>query len=208
VEEMVSGGDEASDSNNVDEGNTEEAQMLVKMSEIAHIDFSSLIEDDVKQFHFSDLEIAFSFYDMYAKVKGFGARKDSILRNKHGEIVQQTFVCDKEGYRQEKFVNMDNRKRKPKRQTRCWCQAKLRVHIYGDEGRWHVSYFSNHHNHEFIGEKYIGKAAKHRKIEELDIWEMNRMWEVGISTYQIFGSFAQQCGGFRNIGFNKKDMYN
>ncbi|KAF1898588.1 hypothetical protein Lal_00023591 [Lupinus albus] len=50
--------------------------------------------------------------------------------------------------------------------------------------------------------------ASNRRMTETDVAQMNTMREVGIGTGKIFGSFAGQCGGYRYIGFSKKDMYN
>ncbi|KAF1883618.1 hypothetical protein Lal_00012532 [Lupinus albus] len=45
-------------------------------------------------------------------------------------------------------------------------------------------------------------------MKETDVAQMNTMREVGIGTGKKFCSFAGQCGGYRYIGFSKKDMYN
>ncbi|KAF1887005.1 hypothetical protein Lal_00046243 [Lupinus albus] len=50
--------------------------------------------------------------------------------------------------------------------------------------------------------------ASNRSMTEIDIAQMNTMRKVGIGTDKIFGSFAGQSGGYRYIGFSKKDMYN
>ncbi|KAF1861375.1 hypothetical protein Lal_00025662 [Lupinus albus] len=43
-------------------------------------------------------------------------------------------------------------------------------------------------------------------MTEIDVVQMNTMREVGIGTGKIFGSLAGQCGGYRYIGFSKKDI--
>ncbi|KAF1899090.1 hypothetical protein Lal_00019211 [Lupinus albus] len=50
--------------------------------------------------------------------------------------------------------------------------------------------------------------VSNRSMTEIDVTQMNTMREVGIGTCKIFGSFAGQSGGYRYIGFSKKDMYN
>ncbi|KAJ1409585.1 FAR1 DNA-binding domain [Sesbania bispinosa] len=49
---------------------------------------------------------------------------------------------------------------------------------------------------------------KVRKLSEADIMEMNNMRNAGITTPQIYGSFVSQSGGYNNIGFQKRDLYN
>ncbi|KAF1894767.1 hypothetical protein Lal_00021061 [Lupinus albus] len=73
---------------------------------------------------------------------------------------------------------------------------------------WYVSYFVDDHNHELVGEHYGGMIASNRSMTEIDVAQMNTMREVGIGTGKNFGSFAGQSGGYRYIGFSKKDMYN
>jgi len=45
------------------------------------------------------LEMGYFFW--YDRVKGFGPRKKKFLKNKMGEILQQTFVCFREGKRED-----------------------------------------------------------------------------------------------------------
>ncbi|CAL0313842.1 unnamed protein product [Lupinus luteus] len=45
-------------------------------------------------------------------------------------------------------------------------------------------------------------------MSETDVAQMNTMRELGIGTGKIFAPFAGQFGGYRYIGFSKKDMYN
>ncbi|KAJ1430865.1 MULE transposase domain [Sesbania bispinosa] len=45
-------------------------------------------------------------------------------------------------------------------------------------------------------------------MTDADIMLINNMRKVGISTPQIYGSFATQAGGFEHVGFSKRDMYN
>lgn len=51
---------------------------------------------------FATLELAYDFYNQYAKMKGFVVCKGTILRNKKGEELQQTFVCHDQGYREDR----------------------------------------------------------------------------------------------------------
>jgi len=48
----------------------------------------------------------------------------------------------------------------------------------------------------------------HRKMSEHDKYQMNTMRNTGISTTRIYGYFASQAGGYENVGYNKRDMYN
>ena len=50
---------------------------------------------DHKNMYIVCLEMGYFFW--YDRVKGFGPRKKKFLKNKMGEILQQTFVCFREG---------------------------------------------------------------------------------------------------------------
>ncbi|KAF1863307.1 hypothetical protein Lal_00031306 [Lupinus albus] len=139
---------------------------------------------------------------MYGMKKGFDIRKYHTRRNKDGEILWQSFFCDREGFRDKK--NELVRKRAPRKETRCGCLARMKIHIDNEKGDWYVSYFVDEHNHELVGEHYGAMIASNRRMTETDVAQMNTMREVGIGTGKIFGSFAGQCGGYQYIRWTKK----
>ncbi|KAF1860259.1 hypothetical protein Lal_00037597 [Lupinus albus] len=192
----------------VDEIDVSENENINEVEEFdfEEIDFGSLNEDEVKKYRFANNDIAYNFYKMYGMKKGFGIRKYHTRRDKDSEILWQSFFCDREGFRDKK--NELVRKRAPRKETRCGCLARMKIHIDKEKGDWYVSFFVDDHNHELVGEHYGGMIASNRSMTETDIALMNTMREVGIGTGKNFGSFAGQSGGYRYIGFSKKDMYN
>ncbi|KAF1868384.1 hypothetical protein Lal_00008191 [Lupinus albus] len=107
----------------------------------------------------------------------------------------------REGFRDKK--NELVRKRAPRKETRCGCLARMKIHIGKEKGDWYVSFFVDDHNHELVGGHYGGMIASNRNVAL-----MNTMREVGIGTCKNFGSFGGQSGGYMYIGFSNKDMYN
>lgn len=67
------------------------------VEDIWKVNFKELFGEDIKKYHFPDAGVGFLFYNWYAAMNGFGARKSRYLRNKKGEITQQTFLCYREG---------------------------------------------------------------------------------------------------------------
>ncbi|KAJ1414011.1 FAR1 DNA-binding domain [Sesbania bispinosa] len=177
-------------------------------SELQSIEFCTLTPIDVMKYHFANLDLADEFYHEYAKNKGFAIRKSKVGRNKERNLVRKTFLCFKEGFRQKKHLNRVDRKHEAKPLTRCGCNARIRVRLDPGSNRWCVKFFSDEHNHELLSDKYVGMLAGHRKMKESDILQMKNLRDVGISTPYIFGSFVKQSGGFKNVDFNKRDMYN
>ncbi|KAJ1380127.1 Zinc finger, SWIM-type [Sesbania bispinosa] len=148
--------------------------------DLKRIELISLSESDLKKFHFSSLKMGFQFYNDYAQKRGFAARKWNIVKNKMGEITQQTFVCFKEGYRQKKHIKRTNRKRKPRAMT----------------------------SHDMLSQQHVGMLPAHRKMDECDLIQMNNMRDAGIGVTQIYGLAANQSGGYERMAFRKRDMYN
>lgn len=48
-----------------------------------------------------------------------------MVRDRNGEVVQATFVCSCQGFREDRGLTMETRKREPKNETRCGCNAKF-----------------------------------------------------------------------------------
>lgn len=172
------------------------------------VDLWSLTSDEVKGMEFASLNASYAFYNEYGKVKGFSVRKNKRGKNKNNEVSWQQFVCSCEGYRRDKYINMPNRQREHRVLTRFGCQAEMRVSIEGSSGCWFVSRFSDDHNHELVGERYYGLLRSHKKMSDADVAQMDSMRKSGIRIPQIYGSFANQSGGYQLIGFRKKEMYN
>ncbi|KAF1898331.1 hypothetical protein Lal_00033098 [Lupinus albus] len=100
----------------LDEFNGSEDENVNEVEELnfEEINFQLLNEDDVKKYRFLNNDIAYKFYKMYGMKKGFGIRKYHTRRNKDGEIIWQSFFCDREGFRDKK-MNWFGRGRREKR---------------------------------------------------------------------------------------------
>ncbi|KAJ1422763.1 FAR1 DNA-binding domain [Sesbania bispinosa] len=176
--------------------------------DLGSVDFNNLTLADINMFHFSSCDVAFKFYNKYAFKWGFAARKWNVVKNKKGEVTQQTFVCFKEGFRLKKHLQRQNRKREPRPMTRCGCSTFFRVRYVGGTSPWHVKEFCDDHTHELLDEKYVGMLLAHRKMHDCDVMQMNSMMDAGIGVTQIYGLAANQSGGYERLGFRKRDMYN
>ncbi|RYQ89115.1 protein FAR-RED IMPAIRED RESPONSE 1-like [Arachis ipaensis] len=84
----------------------------------------------------------------------------------------------------------------------------MRVHIKKDSGRWIVTYFQEVHNHKMLEDTLTFMLPRHRRMNSAEIDQMNMMLKVGIKTPQIYASFVQTAGGYENVPFLKRDMYN
>ncbi|CAJ2664161.1 protein FAR1-RELATED SEQUENCE 5-like [Trifolium pratense] len=178
------------------------------VEDMGGLNFKKFTPAELLQYDFPNREVAFTFYNWYSRMHGFSARKNRIRRNKDQEVVQQEFVCYRQGFREDRFKDNKIRQREAKVVTRCGCEAKCTVHFDHINQRWYVRWINDYHNHPFVEEKFIGFLPGHRGMDDDDILQMNHHKKSGIRTSQIFGSFANQVGGYEHVTFSVQDMYN
>ncbi|XP_025660938.1 protein FAR1-RELATED SEQUENCE 5-like [Arachis hypogaea] len=186
----------------------DDAYGLDSIEDLLKLDFLSIGEVEVDKFHFGTLPIAFEFYNKFAKSQGFSARKDKNWKNSSDETYMQRFVCFRQGYRLEKWYTLPNRKREPKTETRTGCEAQFQVKFVGVTGRWHVTQFSNVHNHELLEGRLSRLLPGHRSMSKAEIPLMNNMRKSRISTSQVYALLASQSGYFDKLNYGPRDMYN
>lgn len=104
------------------------------MADLDKINFKEMSIDEIMRYHFSDHEIVFMFYNWYDCLHGFAGRKSRVVRNTIGLIVQQTFLCRRDGIMDDRYSKSISRKREHKSISRCDCNAKFQVHIDFNSG--------------------------------------------------------------------------
>ncbi|XP_045798993.1 putative protein FAR1-RELATED SEQUENCE 10 [Trifolium pratense] len=195
------------DTDNPYYGNNFDAETAVDCTDdLEKINMKETSSDQLMRYHFPDRRVAFMFYNCYGRFHGFAGRKSRVVKNTNGEVVQQTFVCHREGIRNAN--NALSRKREQKPTSRCRCPAKLQVHLDLGSERWYIKLFDDIHNHSFLDEKYEGMLPAHRKMSNYDKYQMKTMRKAGIPTSGIYGFFATQAGGYENLGYSRREMYN
>ncbi|XP_039684281.1 protein FAR1-RELATED SEQUENCE 5 [Medicago truncatula] len=206
---ISSGDEDVGESNN--EGfpcNHDVATAVDCMVDVRKINLKEMSCEEIMRYHFLDREVAFMFYNWYACLHGFAGRRSRNVRNVNGQIVQQTFLCHREGIRDDRYNKTVIRKGEHKPTSRCGCQAKFQVHIDFKSDRWYIKYFDDVHNHSFLDSKYEGMLPVHRTMTNHDKFQMKTMRKSGIPTSRIYGYFATQAGGYEKLDFTKRDMYN
>ncbi|XP_071709246.1 protein FAR1-RELATED SEQUENCE 5-like [Rutidosis leptorrhynchoides] len=108
---------------------------------------------------FDTPEDAYTFYNRYAFVHGFGIRKRSTFRNKTtNEPYRKRYVCNKEG-----FKDTSNRiVTKCRRESRTGCTAMIQI-SKNKYGKWFVDAFTDTHNHELSTPSKVMKHRSHGK---------------------------------------------
>ncbi|MED6119866.1 hypothetical protein PIB30_015609 [Stylosanthes scabra] len=76
-----------------DDRGFEEGYSIDSLENIGMIEFWNIRDKDVCHFHFSDVDVAFEFYNRYALTRGFSARKNKTRKSRAGVLKSKNFVC-------------------------------------------------------------------------------------------------------------------
>ena len=126
----------------------------------------SLLEyNEIVRKIFANEDEGFQFYNTYALGKGFSVRKNYVEWNsEHTDLNLRRYVCSRQGYREEKYVKNEIKKRRPQDITRVGCPAKLVIALDRNTGQWYVKNFINEHNHPLAPDDLGCLLHSHRKI--------------------------------------------
>ncbi|KAK1424099.1 hypothetical protein QVD17_19411 [Tagetes erecta] len=158
---------------------------------------------------FESEESAKGFYNWYARRVGFSTRVSSSRRSrKDGAIIQRSFVCAKEGFRNlnEKRTKYREIKR-PRTITRVGCKASMSVKIQ-DSGKWVVSSFVEEHNHELVPPDQVHCLRSHRQISGPAKTLIDTLQAAGMGPRRIMSALIKEYGGISKVGFTEVDCRN
>ena len=158
---------------------------------------------------FSSLDHGGEFYNTYAKLVSFSIRKDKIKRNKNNIVTSRRWVCAKEGLQIRKNeVNLKCMHARPI--IRSGCKAAFRIRFERKLGEWVVGEFKfkMEHNHDLVMQFETQFLRSHRTIKDSDKAQIIALHNVGVKSNQIMEHLIQQAGGYENMGFTPKYLYN
>ncbi|KAE8704532.1 hypothetical protein F3Y22_tig00110450pilonHSYRG00575 [Hibiscus syriacus] len=147
------------------------------------------------------------FYKGFAREHGFSAHKGTTWLDVEGNVKTQEFCCSKEGFRVSK-VNTVDRQRAHTPVTRTGCKARVVVTATNTNDQWVISKSDQKHNHALCTPAMTPFMRSNRAVSKADIDEATTLKEVGIGTSQVMNYLTQQAGGYHNVGFTHKDLYN
>ncbi|XP_023731549.1 protein FAR1-RELATED SEQUENCE 5-like [Lactuca sativa] len=150
-------------------------------------------EDDVNNERilgkvFDTPDDAYTFYNNYSFLHGFGIRRDDTIKNpKTNEPFRKIYVCNKEGFKRTDKNDSSENEKKRRRDVRTGCQAKLRI-TRQEDGKWLVDSFNDTHNHDLTMTptkvmKHRSHSNFHRSIEGKSL--MVQFGQVGLKPSQI-----------------------
>ncbi|XLS89341.1 hypothetical protein HN51_065349, partial [Arachis hypogaea] len=97
---------------------------------------ADLMVEDIWNLDFRTEDEACQFYNAYSCWHGFVMRKDDVVRDNQGRIISRQLVCNKEGWRNMRYLDMDDRSREARSLTRTKCPTRLRVKLDYGCSRW------------------------------------------------------------------------
>lgn len=158
---------------------------------------------------FESEEAAKAFYNSYARRVGFSTRVSSSRRSrKDGAIIQRSFVCAKEGFRNLNEKRTKNREiKRPRTVTRVGCKASLSVKIQ-ESGKWVVSSFIKVHNHELVPPDQVHCLRSHRQISGPAKTLIDTLQAAGMGPRRIMSVLIKEYGGINKVGFTEVDCRN
>ena len=169
---------------------------------------TSLQPTDVIGKEFASVQDAEAFYKNYSLFVGFSIRKDEMRRDRHGMITIRRWVCSKQGYRDQKYIDKTDKKREPRGQTREGCRAAFKIKIDRTSMMWVVTEFVIEHTHNLAPHNHIQFLRSHRSVKDSAIAQLHSWRTVGVKTAQVMDHLVDQSGSYSNVGHTKKDLQN
>ncbi|XP_056690209.1 protein FAR1-RELATED SEQUENCE 5-like [Spinacia oleracea] len=165
--------------------------------------------DDINKLSFGSMKMCVTFYYMYAKAKGFGARNKAVVRSKvDGKFTSKNLMCSREGVRQLKYLENPNRKRPSRPETRYGCQAVIKFKWNPSDDSWFVRDFVGVHDHELVSPSEVQFIRSHRSLSYADKLRIKALINSWVSPPVTMRNLVQQAGGPDKLPFLKKYLYN
>ncbi|KAE8700927.1 hypothetical protein F3Y22_tig00110551pilonHSYRG00237 [Hibiscus syriacus] len=155
----------------------------------------------------SSRDLAWDFYKGFARIHGFSTRRGTTRCDMEGNMKKQEFFCSKEVFRVSK-VNIIDRERAHTPVTRMVYKAKVVVTSTNTNDQWVVSKSSQKHNHALCTPAMTPFMCSNRAMSKVDFDEATILKDIGVGTSQVMNYLMQQEGGYHNVRFIHKDLYN
>ncbi|XP_020518208.1 protein FAR1-RELATED SEQUENCE 5-like [Amborella trichopoda] len=107
---------------------------------------------------FIDKDEAYDYYNKYAKLVGFGIRKERTIW-RHGGRISRILECCRQGFRSEMYDGSEI----AHPNSKCGCQAKTCIKK-DDKNRWVIAKVVKEHNHILTTSNKTRFIHSHRKI--------------------------------------------
>ncbi|KAL6184740.1 hypothetical protein ACLB2K_046140 [Fragaria x ananassa] len=173
------------------------------------IRYDKLSAENLIGVEFVTVEAAETFYYDYAKEMGFDVRKDDMRTStRTGRVTIRKWACSAEGERQEKHTDINNKVRMPKKLTRCHCPCLFKIRYFKKNNSYIVVDFRTDHSHDLVQPHESHLLRSHRSVLDSDLALAKSMRRASIKTCHAYEYMVDVSGGYANVGFTLKDLYN
>ena len=150
-------------------------------------------------------DIAYDFYNSYARVNGFSIRKNKVRysKTKSHEMHYRQFVCSREGKRDSKLLTEEGNNHRFRAETHRFCEAHLTIKLDQKRGVWYVASFEDKHSHMLAGPDEVPFLWSHRKIKEFQKHEIMSMGATGIRIHDMMDSLISKHVWYGGVGFTR-----
>ncbi|KAL5579261.1 hypothetical protein UlMin_011703 [Ulmus minor] len=148
------------------------------------------------------------FIKLYSLAIGISMRICRSHRNDERGLWRREWVCSRQGYRHERLGSVEDNRCRKKEVTRCGCKATFHVLKEFGQEMWRATIFIPEHNHPLTAKDHLRFLRSNCKITEAQTAQIQTYRLAGIKICDIVNLMVQQSGGYRDLGFTKKDCYN
>ena len=153
---------------------------------------------------FDSCEDAYSYYNAYAREKGFGTRKHTTRKSQRtGDTIGRRFCCSFQGFRN--FRKGDEERQRIQADSGTGCQALIAIKKTKD-GKWVALQVVETHNHPLTTPSKTRNHRSHGHISNGEAEMIKNMHSVGIKTNLIMSLMTIEVGGSQNVSFREKDI--
>ncbi|PIN25206.1 hypothetical protein CDL12_02043 [Handroanthus impetiginosus] len=169
--------------------------------------FLQLNPEEVGELVFHSPDEADWFYWNYGRQNGFDVRRCH-KKTVNGSLVKNVeWVCSRAGFRQPLKYEA-RRKRRPREETRCGCEARFRVAHDRHDGLYKVTEFVPFHNHALETPETAHRLRCYRHLKPSEKNLLSGMTSAGISPSKAIDYLQHIEGGAEKVAFRRKDVYN
>ncbi|XP_058114567.1 protein FAR1-RELATED SEQUENCE 5-like [Magnolia sinica] len=168
--------------------------------------YENLDEEPKVGMEFASDESAFEFYNKYARIAGFSARKGWVHKSDDGMVIlTRIFCCSKEGQRRENKQIVQRKFNRPITRTQCLANMKIKLQ---KNGKYIVTKFVAEHNHEVIPPAKVHMLRSHRGKTKVKKAKEDIVDDLEVTPKATVELLSKQSGGQENPSFVPNDYKN
>ncbi|KAL3839149.1 hypothetical protein ACJIZ3_023740 [Penstemon smallii] len=203
-------GQEKNISNGIHEENEKEEQQFVDLeNENVMGDHEFKIpKDKIPRIgmEFDSEEMAYQFYNEYARASGFSVRRSSVHKDSQQNIIDRIFCCSCQGQRGYDKREVNFKSHRPETRTGCCAHMKINSRYTGKYIV--VEFVADHNGHNLVSPNKVHFLRSHRTITTQQAIQLDNLDKSGIPPKASLDYMAEQVGGRENVGFILEDLRN